>query len=83
MDSPHYAAAINKTKFIGLTAQDVEQVMPELVQHTAGYIDGQAVSDLRYLDQGPLVFALINAVKELSARLDALEGTGGRSKVKA
>ena len=47
--------------------------MPELVHQNKGTIDGEDVDDLRILDTAPLVFALINAVKELSARLKALE----------
>ena len=72
-NSPHYGAANDGTEFIGLVAQDAESVMPEVVGTRAGYIDGQPVDDLRTVDQGPLVFALINAVKELSARIEALE----------
>ena len=65
--------------FVGLVAQAVEGVMPELIaaKH-AGYINGVKVDDLLHLDPGPLTFALINAVKELSKRVKALElGQGG------
>jgi hypothetical protein len=71
--SMHYAAASEGKQFIGLIAQDVEGIMPELVVTRAGYIDGQPVDDVRDLNQGPLVFALVNAVKELAARLEAVE----------
>lgn len=37
------------------------------------YIDGTEVTDLRSFDSGPLVYALINAIKELAARVEALE----------
>jgi hypothetical protein len=72
-NSPHAYPAKEATEFIGLIAQDAEQAMPELVTQTSGYINGVAVSDMRQLDQTPLVFALINAVKELNARIEALE----------
>lgn len=72
-NSPHYNAAVDGQEFIGLIAQDSEGVMPELVTQTNGYIDGQSVTDLRVLDSGPLVFALINSCKELAARVEALE----------
>jgi hypothetical protein len=72
-NSLHYQAASDGLEFIGLVAQQAESAMPELVSAGPGYIDGEAVTDLRTLDQGPLVFALINAVKELTARIEALE----------
>jgi hypothetical protein len=72
-DSPHYRVAIEGTNFIGLVAQEVELVMPELVTLRNAFIDGQPVSDLRDINTGPLIFAMINAIKELSARLAALE----------
>jgi hypothetical protein len=71
--SGHYPAAISGREFIGLVAQDAEVPMPETVTKTPGYIDGEAVTDLRLLDTGPILFALINAVKELKARVEELE----------
>jgi hypothetical protein len=72
LNSPHYLAATEAQQFIGLIAQAAETVMPELVSHRDGYIDGKAVTDLRDIDTTPLVFALINAVKELSAQVNEL-----------
>ena len=66
-------AATSGKKFAGLVAQEAETVMPEIVTVNAGWIDGKEVADLRHLDPGPLVFALINAVKTLTARIEALE----------
>jgi Chaperone of endosialidase len=63
--------SVTGREFIGLVAQDAEVPMPELVSQRDGYIDGEPVSDLRMLDTSPLVFALINAVKTLSARNEA------------
>ena len=74
-NSGHYLPAKNGTEFVGLIAQDCETIMPELVDQSAGFIDGAAVSDIREIDTTPLVYALINAVKELASRLTALEGT--------
>jgi hypothetical protein len=59
--------------YIGLVAQEAEDAMPELVSLTSGTIDGEEVDDVRMLDQSPLLFALVNAIKELTARLVALE----------
>ena len=70
----HQDVAANGTEFVGLIAQDAEAVMPELVNQRNAYIDGVAVTDLRMIDTTPLVYALINSIKELKARLEALEG---------
>jgi hypothetical protein len=78
-ESRHRQAAMTQTKFVGLVAQEAEDVMPELVKKRPGFIDGQAVTDLRDLDQTPLTFALINAVRELAARVVALEAICGIS----
>lgn len=72
-NSGHLSAATDGTVFIGMIAQAVETVMPEMVVMGNGYIDGEAVTDLRNLDTTPLIFALINAVKTLAAKVDALE----------
>jgi len=63
----------NGKEYIGLVAQDVETVMAEMVTKQRGTIDGQVIDDLRMLDPSALVFALVNCVKELSARIEALE----------
>ena len=60
-------------EYIGLVAQDVEPIMPEMVTQTTGHIDGQRVTDLRMLDTTALIYALVNACQELSARIEALE----------
>lgn len=58
---------------VGLVAQQVEHTMPELVSVSRGLLGGKFVDDLRYLDPSPLVFALINAVRELNDRVAILE----------
>ncbi len=72
-NSPHYGPAVNGTEFIGLIAQAVELVMPGMVKQRVGYIDNQRVTDLRDLNTGELIYALVNAVKTLAARVEALE----------
>ena len=49
--------------------------MPEMVSMRAGYIDGERVTDLRSIDQSPLIFALVNAIQDLKGELDALHRT--------
>jgi hypothetical protein len=72
-DSDKLHAFVEGKESIGFVAQEVETVMPEMVTQGPAYIDGAAVTDLRTLDTGPLIFALVNAVKELTTRLEALE----------
>jgi hypothetical protein len=69
----HSQSAADERKFAGLIAQEVEAVFPEMVTLTNAYIDGVPVDDMRVLDTTPLIFALVNAVKELKARIETLE----------
>ena len=60
-------------EFVGLVAQEVEQVMPGMVGRQKGFIDGEEVDDLRTLDTTELIFALVNSVRQLKAEIDALK----------
>jgi hypothetical protein len=71
--SPHYKAAQAATVYVGLLAQDAEAIMPEMVTQSSAQIDGVVVNDLRSLDTTPLIYCLVNAVKELTARIETLE----------
>jgi hypothetical protein len=73
-NSPHYQAAVEAKEFVGVIAQEAEVAFPRMVTQKDGFIDGAAVTDLRDIDTTPLIYALVNAVKELTARLEALEG---------
>lgn len=68
-----YKAQPQLGEIVGLIAQDIEGVFPECVTQGDGEIDGEPVTDLRMFDPTSLTYALINAVKELSARVAALE----------
>jgi len=59
-------------QYIGLVAQDAEPVMPECVSQQAVTLGDLQLDDMRVLDTGPIVFALINAVRELAEANDAL-----------
>jgi endosialidase-like protein len=71
--SPHYQAALDRREFVGFVAQELEPVFPGMVTRQPGYIDGVAVPDVRQVNVGELVYALVNAVKTLAARVAALE----------
>jgi hypothetical protein len=74
-NSSHYQAATDKKQFAGLVAQEVDTVMPEMVTKRPGFIDGEPVTDVHDLDTSALIFAMINAIKELKARVESLEAT--------
>lgn len=69
--SPHYSV-VGKS-FVGLVAQEVETVVPAMVAQVSGTINGVAVTDLRVLDTTQLIYILLNSVKELATRVEALE----------
>jgi len=56
---------------IGIIAQDIEDILPECITLR----ESKGFSDLRYYDSSPLLYTLINAVKELSERIQNLEAT--------
>jgi hypothetical protein len=72
-NSPHYGVSQSGQEFVGLIAQEVETIFPGMVTQRVGFIDGQEVTDLRDLNTSELIFALVNAVKTLAARVEALE----------
>jgi hypothetical protein len=66
--------------FHGLVADDVELVMPEAVGRAVlgqrpalGDDEGEPGEEYRTYDSTPVLYALINSVKEIAARLDKLE----------
>jgi hypothetical protein len=71
-NSAHYTAATSAREYIGLIAQEADPVMPEMISNHTGYIDG-VQTEVLDLDTTPLVYALINAVKTLAARIEVLE----------
>ena len=71
--SMHKHAAETEQSFVGLIAQEVETIFPGMVSKREGFIDGEKVDDLRNLNTTELVFALVNSVKTLTARVVELE----------
>ena len=72
-NSPNAFVARERTVYVGLVAQHAEKSMPELFRREKGFIDGIEVDDLRSVNYTALTFAMINAFKELKARVEALE----------
>ena len=58
---------------IGVIAQEVEKVLPELVV-TSQVLDPTGESEVKSVDYGKIVGVLINAINELKAEVDELKG---------
>jgi len=56
----------------GLVAQEVEPFFPEIVGEVEGGADGESQT-VKTVDPGQLIYACINAIKELKAEIDALK----------
>jgi len=72
-NSPHYQMAEGNIEMVGFIAQELEQVLPDVVSRRSAYIDGEPVDDLRSINETKLLYVLFNAVKELTAKVKALE----------
>jgi len=59
--------------YVGLIAQEAEIVIPSLVSKNKHEIDDVEVDDFRMMDTSELQYTMINAIKELNARLTAIE----------
>ena len=64
---------------VGIVAQEQERIIPEMIQRSDGWVDGELVDDMRFADDRWLLYATINAIKELdgavqhlAAQVDAL-----------
>jgi len=73
--SPHYQMALDAQEFVGLIAQDTEVIMPELVKLDTAKIDNIEVADYRTMDNTPLIYALLNSIKDLNALIAAFGTT--------
>ena len=59
---------------VGVLGQEIETIFPETIRRvTPGVSDDPGLDDLRVFDPSALTYALINAVKELAARVEHLE----------
>ena len=73
--SPFAEADKPSRQLFGLLADEVEPIVPEIVGSTTATVAGKEQS-VDTLEPGNLIYALINAVKELSARVSELAGPG-------
>lgn len=60
----------------GIIAQELEQIIPEAISQGKFELPDGSVSysDFRMVDQNVLFYAMLNAIKELSAKVKTLEG---------
>ncbi len=67
----HFKGFTEDKKRVGVIAQAIEKVIPEaVITEKSNYYK---IDDFKKLDTDTLIFTLINAVKELSAKVKALE----------
>ena len=58
---------------MGVLGQDIEQVLPETVERLPTDSNDDGLQDLRVFNPSALTYVLINAVKQLADKVDALE----------
>jgi hypothetical protein len=59
---------------VGVLGQEMEKIFPEMVQRIPGGVDSEPdLEDLRIYNGSALTFVLVNAVKELTGRVEQLE----------
>jgi len=71
--------------YLGFIAQDLQKVFPELIISRRLKLEKHDTEETEIFtyDQGPLFFVMINAIKEISARLDKLEKNSSNAKRKS
>ncbi|MCP4708116.1 MAG: tail fiber domain-containing protein [Planctomycetes bacterium] len=63
---------LNGTHF-GFIAQEVKEVIPEMVSQTTEHIDDEILEDFHLLDSGKLIPMLVQAVKEQQQQIESLQ----------
>jgi hypothetical protein len=58
---------------VGVLGQEIETVFPEMIRRVSMATADEPVDDIRVFDGSALTFVLVNAVKELAAKVDGLE----------
>ena len=67
----------------GVNAQDVQAVLPDAVRSMTRYTDGNDSIEVLTVDIATVLYAAINAIKELAVRVGALDGGGDRADASA
>ncbi len=69
------AGTVDGEENIGLSGQEIEHVAPYMVSKAQVKMNEEDTEDseVLMLDSGPLMYMAVNAIKELSARVEALE----------
>jgi hypothetical protein len=62
------------TLVTGVIAQEIEEIIPEAVSRgNFSTPEGQEFDDFRFIDQNVLFYTLVNAIKDLNAKVELLE----------
>lgn len=72
------AAGMGSERHIGFIAQEVLEAMPDMARAApVTRLGDLEFEDLLTVDEGPLIYALVNAIKELHLRIEQLEAQLG------
>lgn len=63
---------IDENRYIGIIAQELELIAPYMVETGKGFIAGKMVDDMKFYQGHAMTFVLVNAIKELSKKVDKL-----------
>ena len=66
------SGVVDESEFVGVLAQDLQAVAPDMVQNIPHPEDDKKTTDYLSVDLSQLDFALVNSVKELDAELERL-----------
>ena len=66
------AGTIEGKEYVGLIAQEVQEIFPEMVGKRAVKLENDSI-ELLTLDTSPLIYIAINSIKEINNRLEILE----------
>jgi hypothetical protein len=69
----NYPEELLTQRQVGFIAQEVEDVMPDMVTAAPGQVGDIKLDDLRTLDTNNLIFALVNSCKTLMEKVNGLE----------
>ncbi|MBT2748688.1 MULTISPECIES: tail fiber domain-containing protein [unclassified Lysobacter] len=68
---------------VGLLGQEIEKVLPETVERLPADSNADGVDGLRVFNPSALTYVLINAVKQLADKVEALERALGEARTQA
>jgi hypothetical protein len=71
--SPHFEVAKAKKEFVGFDAREIMKIFPRSCLTLEGFLDDKRVDDIASYDLSGIIYALVNAVKELNTEIMHLQ----------